>query len=83
MSPPSLTRISNVDDSMSELEKLQAMDAETEPKTVTGARPPGTTSGSAVGEAGMGTQASERERALRSVGDVGRAFVEAKKTPSR
>ncbi|MGB5523595.1 MAG: hypothetical protein WBM96_13585, partial [Polyangiales bacterium] len=53
------------DDSMSELEKLKAMDDE--PKTVTGARPPGTTSGSAVGEAGMGTMAAERERALRSV----------------
>jgi len=59
------------DDSMSELEKLKAMDAET--KTVTGARPPSVTSGSAVGEAGMGTQASERERALRSVGEVGQS----------
>ncbi|MBT8464885.1 MAG: hypothetical protein KJO57_09375, partial [Deltaproteobacteria bacterium] len=63
----------NVDDSMSELEKLQAMDAEAPTKTVTGARPPSTTSGAAVGQAGMGTQASERERALRSVGDVGQS----------
>ncbi len=61
------------DDSMSELDKLKAMDAESETKTVTGARPPSTTSGSAVGEAGMGTTASERERALRSVGDVGKS----------
>ncbi len=60
------------DDSMSELEKLKAMDAETETRTVTGARPPSTTSGSAVGEAGMGTEASERERARRSIGDVGK-----------
>jgi hypothetical protein len=61
------------DDSMSELEKLKAMDAETEPRTVTGARPPSTTSGSAVGQAGMGTDASERERARRSIGDVGKS----------
>ena len=61
----------DTDDSMSELEKLKAMDDK--PKTVTGARPPGTTSGSAVGEAGMGTMAAERERALRSVGDVGKS----------
>jgi len=61
----------DTDDSMSELEKLKAMDDE--PKTVTGARPPSTTSGSAVGEAGMGTSASERERALRSIGDVGKS----------
>ena len=63
----------NVDDSMSELEKLKAMDAEAPTKTVTGARPPSTTSGAAVGQAGMGTQASERERAMRSVGDVGQS----------
>ena len=61
------------DDSMSELEKLRAMDKDAETKTVTGARPPSTTSGSAVGEAGMGTEASERERARRSIGDVGQS----------
>ena len=59
------------DDSMSELEKLKAMDAESPTPTVTGARPPSVTSGSAVGEAGMGTEASERERARRSIGTVG------------
>ena len=50
----------DVDDSMSELEKLKAMDAES-------AAPPAAT------DTGMGTQASERERALRSVGDVGQS----------
>ena len=48
------------DDSMSELEKLKAMDAESE-------MPP------AAADTGMGTQASERERAMRSVGDVGKS----------
>ncbi len=50
------------DDSMSELEKLKAMDAEAAtPPAATG---PGT---------GMGTEASERERALRNVGEVGQS----------
>ncbi len=61
------------DDSMSELDKIRAMDAGSETKTVPGARPPSVTSGSAVGEAGMGTEASERERARRSIGTVGQS----------
>ena len=48
------------DDSMSELEKLQAMDAES-------------TALDAATDTGMGSQASERERALRSVGEVGQS----------
>ena len=50
----------NVDDSMSELDKLKAMDAESEMP-------------SAEADTGMGTESSERERALRSVGDVGKS----------
>jgi len=64
------------EDAPSELEKLKAMDRESAtetPRTVTGARPPGTTSGSAVGQAGLGTEAAERERMRRSVGDVGQS----------
>ena len=55
------------DDSMSELEKLKAMDQEesTEPETSKG-----------TDERGLGTPEAERERSLKSIGDVG-------KTPSR
>ena len=59
--------------SMSELDKLKAMDAESETKTVSGARPPGTTSAAKVGEAGMGTEAAERERGRSNLGEVGRS----------
>ncbi|MFW2389883.1 MAG: hypothetical protein ACN4G0_16205 [Polyangiales bacterium] len=61
------------DDSMSELDKLKAMEGEA--PTVVGARPPSSASstGSAVGEAGMGTEAAERERIRRSIGDVGQS----------
>ncbi|MGB8328536.1 MAG: hypothetical protein WCE62_00305, partial [Polyangiales bacterium] len=58
-------------DAPSELDKLKQLDSELPTRTVTGVRPPSTTSGSAVGEAGMGTEAAERERMRRSVGDVG------------
>jgi len=57
--------------SKSELEKIQELDQEAQPRTVVGARPPGVTSGSAVGEAGMGTEAAERERMRRGIGEVG------------
>lgn len=56
---------------MSERDKLKALEAESETPTVTGARPGSSTSSTQVGEAGMGTQAAERERMRRSIGDVG------------
>ena len=61
----------SAEEPMSELEKLKAAQGEPEPRTVTGARPPSSTTGSAVGQTGMGTQAAERERIRRSVGTVG------------
>jgi hypothetical protein len=59
---------------MSELEKLKAMEAES--PTVTGARPGSATSPAKAGQAGMGTQAAERERARASIGDVGQSVRE-------
>jgi hypothetical protein len=58
---------------MSELDKLKAMEAESETPTVVGARPVSAGSPAKVGEAGMGTEAAERERARASMGDVGQS----------
>jgi hypothetical protein len=58
---------------VSELDKLKAMEAESETPTVTGARPVSTTSVPKAGEAGMGTEASERERARANIGEVGQS----------
>jgi hypothetical protein len=58
---------------MSELDKLKAMEADSETPTVVGARPVSAGSPAKVGEAGMGTEASERERARSSIGDVGQS----------
>lgn len=59
---------------MSELEKLRAMEEESEVPTVDGERPPvDSATGDKAGQTGMGTMAAERERSLRSVGDVGRS----------
>ena len=62
--------------SKSELDKLKAMDAESETRTVSGARPPGTTSAAKAGEAGMGTEATERQRSMSEVGAVGKSVRE-------
>jgi hypothetical protein len=62
---------------MTELEKLRAMEAESETPTVTGERPPvDSDTGDKMGETGMGTQAAERARSLESLGDVGRSVNE-------
>ncbi len=58
---------------MSELDKLKAMEAESETQTVVGARPPSATSSPQTGAAGMGTEAAERERMRASVGEVGKS----------
>ena len=58
---------------MSELDKLKAMEADSETPTVVGARPVSASSQAKVGEAGMGTEAAERERARASIGDVGQS----------
>jgi hypothetical protein len=58
---------------MSELDKLKAMEAESETPTVTGARPVSATSTPKAGQAGMGTEASERERARANIGEVGQS----------
>ena len=57
----------------SELDKIRAMDAEAETPTVVGARPVSASTPAKVGEAGMGTEASERERMRSSIGDVGQS----------
>jgi len=58
---------------MSELDKLKAMEAESETPTVTGARPVSASTAAKAGEAGMGTEAAERERLRRSMGEVGQS----------
>ena len=58
---------------MSELDKLKAMEADSETPTVVGARPVSASTPAKVGEAGMGTEAAERERARASIGDVGQS----------
>jgi hypothetical protein len=58
---------------MSELDKLKAMEEDSERPTVVGARPPSASTPAKAGEAGMGTEASERERARASIGDVGQS----------
>ncbi len=62
---------------MSELEKLKAMEGESETPDVTGERPPvDSDTGDKEGQTGMGTQAAERERSLASVGVVGKSVNE-------
>jgi hypothetical protein len=58
---------------MSERDKLKALEAESETPTVIGARPGSADTPAKVGEAGMGTQAAERERMRSSIGDVGQS----------
>jgi len=58
---------------VSELDKLKAMEEESETRTVVGARPPSASTPAKVGEAGMGTEASERDRMRSSLGDVGQS----------
>jgi hypothetical protein len=64
---------SSTEDSMSELDKLKAMEEEAETPKVVGARPPSASTPAVVGEAGMGTEASERERMRSTMGDVGQS----------
>lgn len=65
----------------SELEKLRALEGESptpdEPGAppVTGARPLSATSEAQAGRAGMGTDAAERERLRRSLGEVGQSVA--------
>jgi len=62
------------DTGMSELDKLKSMqEADPDAPKVTGARPPSSKVDTTPGEAGMGTEAAERERIRRSIGDVGRS----------
>ena len=58
---------------MSELDKLKAMEADSETPTVSGARPVSASTPAKVGEAGMGTEASERQRSFGEVGTVGKS----------
>ena len=60
---------------MSELDKLKAMEEDSETPTVTGARPPSaaSTTGAQAGESGMGTEAAERERQRANIGQVGQS----------
>jgi hypothetical protein len=69
--PPEVTE--EAEPQLSELDKLKAMEEDSETPTVVGARPPSASSPAKVGEAGMGTEASERERARASIGDVGQS----------
>ncbi|MBW2210199.1 MAG: hypothetical protein JRG67_04005 [Deltaproteobacteria bacterium] len=58
----------------SELDKLKAMEEEAETPTVVGARPVSASTPAKVGEAGMGTEASERERMYgEQLGAVGKS----------
>jgi hypothetical protein len=59
----------DTDDSMSELEKLKAMDAE----SATPTEPGGADTPPSTRERGMGTPDAERERMLRSAGKVGQS----------
>ncbi len=58
---------------LSELDKLKAMQEDSMTPTVVGARPPGADTPAKMGEAGMGTEASERARMRESIGDVGQS----------
>jgi len=71
--PPEVAAAEEEAAPMSELDKIKAMEADSETPTVVGARPVSAGSPAKVGEAGMGTEASERERARASIGDVGQS----------
>ena len=71
--PPEVVAAEEEAAPMSELDKLKAMEADSETPTVVGARPVSATTPAKKGEAGMGTEASERERARSSIGDVGQS----------
>jgi hypothetical protein len=74
--PPEVVAAEEEEAPMSELDKLKAMEADSETPTVVGARPVSADSPAKVGEAGMGTEAAERERARASIGDVGQSVRE-------
>jgi hypothetical protein len=57
----------DTEEPMSELDKLKAMEVESETPKVTGAKPP------SASQTGLGTQAAERERIRRGMGDVGQS----------
>ena len=57
----------------SALDKLKAMEKESETPTVVGARPPSASTPAKAGESGLGTEASERERARANIGEVGQS----------
>jgi len=69
----------------SELEKLKELEAESPTPDeqgappVTGVRPPSATSPAQAGQAGMGTEAAERERMRRSLGEVGQSVRQSEK----
>ena len=71
--PPEVVAAEEEAAPMSERDKLKAMEADSETPTVVGARPVSAGSPAKVGEAGMGTEAAERERARSSIGDVGQS----------
>jgi len=59
---------------VSELDKLKAMEEDSETPTVVGARPPSSSTPPKVGEAGMGTEAAERQRMYgEELGAVGKS----------
>jgi len=71
--PPEVVAAEEEGAPMSELDKIKAMEADSETPTVVGARPVSASTPAKVGEAGMGTEAAERERARASIGDVGQS----------
>ncbi len=71
---PTAAPEAGAEEGMSELDKLKAMqELDPDAPQVTGARPPSSKIATTPGEAGMGTEAAERERIRRSIGDVGRS----------
>ena len=70
----------------SELEKLKELEAESPTpdeqgaRPVTGARPLSATSARQPGQVGMGTEAAERERIRRSLGEVGQSVTRSETT---
>ena len=74
-SPPDApaAEATEAEEPMSELDKIRAMEADSETPTVVGARPVSASTPAKVGEAGMGTEAAERERIRSSMGEVGQS----------
>jgi hypothetical protein len=71
--PPDVVAAEEEAAPMSELDKIKAMEADSETPTVVGARPVSSSTPAKVGQAGMGTEAAERERMRSSIGDVGQS----------